>query len=83
MYARVIKNGKEVWSSEYVVSVYEDKMKGNTIEKFITFDCRICECPPHYETRSFLDRDYDEVIMKKYYSYEDYENDKEAALAKE
>lgn len=57
------KDNKVIWSSEYAVSIFEDKMNENMYEKYITVDCRICNNPPHFETVSFLQRQYDEVII--------------------
>ena len=61
MYVKVMKDGKEVWGSEYAVSIFEDKLSDNS--KYITIDCRICNNPPHFETISFMQNEYDEVVI--------------------
>ena len=55
------KDNNVIWSSKYAVSIFEDKLSDN--RKYITVDCRICNNPPHFETISFMENEYDEVVI--------------------
>ena len=78
MKVSVRKYGYVIWSSNYVVSIYEDKLNGDTSEKYITMDCRICNMPPHFETVSFTQKEYDEVIIDNSNCISEEENSYEA-----